>query len=148
MSKRLFAFAAAFLAAALPALAQTNPTGTLSGKIVDSQGLAVPGASVTAQSPVLQGLRSAVTSANGDFIIPFLPPGDYEVSVELSGFATTKHTARIAIGQTATAGISSDSRPRDIPPSSATQSQSTSAVRSSQLARRSVLTSGTQPMSP
>jgi len=102
MSKRLFAFAVALVAAALPALAQTNPTGTLSGKVVDAQGLAVPGATVTAQSPVLQGVRSAVTSANGDFIVPFLPPGDYEVSVELGGFATAKHAARVAIGQTAT----------------------------------------------
>src|SRR6185436_11471100 len=34
--------------------AQTIPTATISGKVVDQQGLAVPGATVTAQSTVLQ----------------------------------------------------------------------------------------------
>ena len=102
MSKRLFALAGAPLLFALPVFAQTNPTGTLSGKITDAQGLPVPGATVSAQSVVLQGVRTAVTSTNGDYIVPFLPPGDYSVGVELSGFAPVKHTARIAIGQTAT----------------------------------------------
>ncbi len=102
MSKRLIAIAGALLLMALPAFSQTNPTGTLSGKITDAQGLPVPGATVSAHSVVLQGVRTAVTSSNGDYIVPFLPPGDYSVGVELAGFAPAKHSARIAIGQTAT----------------------------------------------
>jgi hypothetical protein len=87
---------------ALPAFPQTNPTGTVSGKVEDQQGLALPGAVVTAQSSVLQGSRTATSSANGDYILPFLPPGDYTVVVELSGFATVRHQARVTIGQTTT----------------------------------------------
>jgi len=102
MSKRLFALAGVMLLMALPAFPQTNPTGTLSGKVTDTQGLAVPGALVSAQSPVLQGTRTATSSPNGDYIVPFLPPGDYTVTVEMGGFGTAKHSARIAIGQTAT----------------------------------------------
>jgi hypothetical protein len=102
MLKRLFVLSGALALLALPAFPQTNPTGTISGKILDQQGLAVPGAVVSVESPVLQGTRSATTSTNGDYIIPFLPPGDYTVSVEMSGFGTVKEPARVVIGQTIT----------------------------------------------
>ena len=42
--------------------------------------------------PALQGTRTATTSANGDYIFPFLPPGDYTVTYELAGFKTVKQT--------------------------------------------------------
>lgn len=96
MSKRLFAAAGALALAALPAFSQTNPTGTISGRVVDPQGLALPGVGVTAQSSTLQGSRTATTSANGDYILAFLPPGDYTVTFELASFATVKETVRLA----------------------------------------------------
>ena len=74
------------------ARAQGNPTGTISGHVADPDGLAVPGATIIVASPVLQGVRTAVTSANGDYIIPFLPAGDYDVTFELQGFQTVKRT--------------------------------------------------------
>src|SRR5881392_1263037 len=86
----LSALWALLLASAAGAAAQGNPTGTISGHVADPDGLAVPGATVTATSPALQGVRTAVTSANGDYIIPFLPAGDYEVTFELQGFKTVK----------------------------------------------------------
>ncbi len=76
------------IAAVGSAAAQGNPTGTISGHVVDPSNLPVPGATVTVTSPVLQGVRTAVTSANGDYIIPFLPAGDYDVTFELAGFQT------------------------------------------------------------
>ncbi|MEP0775731.1 MAG: TonB-dependent receptor [Acidobacteriota bacterium] len=84
---------------ALPALAQM-PTGTASGRVVDNTGQALPGVTVTARSPFLQGERTTVTSANGDFIFPFLPPGDYTITFELAGFQTVEATVRISAGQT------------------------------------------------
>jgi hypothetical protein len=101
--KRLAAFAAALLLTALPAFSQTNPTGTISGKVVDQQGLPLPGVAVTATSPALQGSRSATTSANGDYILPFLPSGQYTVTYELSGFATVKRTERVSLDSAVTA---------------------------------------------
>src|SRR5260221_270991 len=83
---------------ALPAFPQTNPTGTISGKVVDQQGLAVPGVTVKAQAATLQGSRSTTTSPNGDYIFPFLPTGDYLVTFELAGFGTVKQSVRIAVG--------------------------------------------------
>lgn len=88
------------IALAAVAAAQGNPTGAISGQVVDPDNLPLPGVTVTAAAPVLQGTRSAVTSANGDYMIPFLPPGDYTVTFELEGFTTLKRTVRIEIDAT------------------------------------------------
>ncbi len=75
-----------------PAFGQGNPTGTLSGHVTDQDNAPLPGVMVTAASPVLQGVRTTVTSANGDYILPFLPAGDYTVTFSLQGFGTVKQT--------------------------------------------------------
>src|SRR5262245_49473498 len=95
-----FLVPALILAIAAVAAAQGNPTGTISGRVVDPGGLAVPGAVVTVASPVLQGTRTATTSANGDYIIPFLPAGDYTVTFELQGFQTLKRTVTLTMAET------------------------------------------------
>jgi outer membrane receptor for ferrienterochelin and colicin len=90
------------LALAAPAAAQTTPTGTVTGKVVDPEGLVLPGVTVTVSSSALQGTRTAVSSANGDYIIPFLPAGDYKIAFELSGFAAQEKAVRIQVAETAT----------------------------------------------
>src|SRR5688572_18508393 len=101
MKTRHLLIAAALTLLAPAALSgQTNPTGTLSGRVVDEQKLPVPGVTVTAQSPALQGVRTAVTTGNGDFVMAFLPPAEYTVTFELSGFATIRRTERVRIGET------------------------------------------------
>ena len=87
-------------AAAPQAAAQGNPTGTIRGTVVDPDGLPLPGVTVTVASPALQGTRDAVTSAHGDFIVPFLPPGEYTVTFALEGFAPQKQTVTVAIAET------------------------------------------------
>jgi outer membrane receptor for ferrienterochelin and colicin len=82
------------------ARAQGNPTGTIRGEVVDATGLALPGVTVTVTSPALQGARTATTSANGDFIIPFLPPGEYLAVFELSSFQTTRQNVGVAMAET------------------------------------------------
>src|SRR5262245_48073806 len=96
MRMKLVPLLAIILLAAVPLWAQTVPTGTISGKVVDSDGLATPGVTVTAESPALQGSRTVNSSANGDYIIPFLPAGDYTVTFTLTGFKTVKQTARVS----------------------------------------------------
>ena len=49
--------------------AAQSTTGTVSGRVVDGDALPVPGATVTATSPNLQGSRETVTSENGDYIL-------------------------------------------------------------------------------
>ena len=88
----------AVLAGAAPLAAQ-NTTGSVSGRISDSGGLPVPGATITVESPNLQGVRTTVSSANGDYIFPHLPPGPYTITVELSGFASVKQARDVAVSQ-------------------------------------------------
>jgi outer membrane receptor protein involved in Fe transport len=89
------------LVVALPALAQ-SPTGTISGRVTDQSGGVMPGVTVTATSVVLQGSRTTVTAENGDYLIPLLPPGDYTVMFEISGFQTVRRTVGLAGTQTVT----------------------------------------------
>ena len=69
------------------AMAQ-NPTGTLKGTVTDDSAAGLPGVTVTATSPNLQGARTTMTSGNGGYKLAFLPPGEYKVTYELEGFAT------------------------------------------------------------
>ena len=84
--------------AALPALAQ-NPTATLAGHVSDGR-LALPGVAVTVTSPFLQGTRGTTSNADGDYILKFLPPGDYQVKFELQGFQTIDTTVKLTAAQT------------------------------------------------
>jgi len=89
--------AVVLVAVATMAFAQGNPTGTILGRVVDPNGLALPGVTVTASASVLQGVRTVVTSDQGDYIIPFLPAGEYTLAFELSGFAPYKQTVTLRL---------------------------------------------------
>ena len=82
------------------AFAQGVQTGTIRGVVRDAQGLAVPGVTVTATSPALQGPRVVVTDTTGGYTFPSLPPGIYNVKFELSGFATVDQQSTVALGLT------------------------------------------------
>lgn len=84
----------------LPASAQGTLTGTISGQVVDPAGLVLPGVSVTISSPRLQGVRSVVTTAHGDYIFPFLPSGEYTITFELAGFKPLKTTLDLKLSET------------------------------------------------
>ena len=73
-----------------------STTGTIRGRVVDAQNLALPGVTVNVSSPNLQGVRTVVTSDSGEYIVAQLPPGAYTVAFELSGFATATKTASVS----------------------------------------------------
>jgi hypothetical protein len=86
------------VAVGAPAMAQET-TGSVSGLIVDAQGLAVPGATVTITGP--QGARTVVSDTAGRFTVPFLTPGTYTVRSELQGFKPIeRRDVNIRLGQT------------------------------------------------
>jgi outer membrane receptor protein involved in Fe transport len=85
---------------ALPVLSQGIPTGTLTGRVTTSNGEGLPGVVVEVTSPSLQGSRSATTSENGDYIIPLLPPGEYQVKSTLEGFVAPERNLKISAAQT------------------------------------------------
>src|SRR4030095_4331419 len=72
------------------------PTGTISGRVTDSSGGVLPGVTVKATSPNLQGPRVVVPASFGDYVIPLLPAGAYKVTFELSGFQTVIQEVDVA----------------------------------------------------
>ena len=108
MTKRLnwviwIALAAALLT--VPQAFAQIPTATLTGRVsADGEGL--PGVRITAESDALQGTRTAYTGANGDYKIPFLPPGVYTITSELDGFTTTATERKLSAAQTTTVDFS------------------------------------------
>ena len=74
-----------FLGVAAGAAAQT--TGGIVGRVSDDGGGSLPGVTVEATSPALQGTRTAVTDRTGSYRLTLLPPGEYTVSFTLEGFA-------------------------------------------------------------
>ena len=75
------------LGAAAPVLAQQT-TGNITGRIVDAQGAAIPGVTVTGKSAQTGFVRTDVSDGEGIYRLTALPVGAYEVNAELSGFAT------------------------------------------------------------
>ncbi|MGB7622279.1 MAG: TonB-dependent receptor [Terriglobia bacterium] len=81
-------FAAGFaMSLAVPAYAQVA-TGDINGRITDTSNAVVPGASITVSNLSTGFSRSTVSSETGEFAITLLPPGTYELKVEMKGFAT------------------------------------------------------------
>jgi len=71
----------------LPALAGAQVLyGSLVGNVIDSTGLAVPGATVTITQAETNQSREATTSDTGAYTFPNLAPGTYQVEVALAGF--------------------------------------------------------------
>ncbi len=78
--------------------AQDTTTGSLDGRVVDSQGLPIPGATITVASA--QGTQSFVTDSDGRFIAPALTPGPYTIRAELSGFRPLEQqNVQVRLGQ-------------------------------------------------
>ena len=88
-SGRAFGLLFLVLAAAPPAFAQIDQ-GRLTGTVSDPQNAILPGVTVTARSPSLQGSRTVVTETDGKYSIAALPSGEYELTFELSGFSAFK----------------------------------------------------------
>ena len=81
------------------------PTGTISGRVTDSSGGVLPGVTVTASSPNLQGTRETVTSGSGDYVLALLPPGSYSLEFMLAGFQTGKTELKVASTEVVTFDI-------------------------------------------
>jgi outer membrane receptor protein involved in Fe transport len=80
------------------ASAQDTTTGSIAGRIVDTQHLPVPGATVTVVSP--QGPKTFTTDSDGRFFAAFLTPGSYDIKADLSGFRPVEqHAINVRLGQ-------------------------------------------------
>jgi hypothetical protein len=58
----------------------------LSGSVVDQSGAVLPGATITASGTQTGVTRVVTTDERGRYVLLALPPGSYEIKVELQGF--------------------------------------------------------------
>jgi hypothetical protein len=94
---RLVVVCLLFLFTASVALAQVSGTTSQLSGIVTADGHPVPGVTVTATSPALQGVRTAQTGEAGGYVFPALPPGQYSVTFELEGMQKLTKKTSIAL---------------------------------------------------
>lgn len=103
MMKRIGVLTVALLlCSALAALGQEEATtGSIEGRVVDPQGLPVPGATVTITSA--QGTRTFITDTDGRFLAPFLTPATYTARIDLQGFRPVEQqNIQVRLGQRVT----------------------------------------------
>src|SRR5262245_25970227 len=92
--------------AACPLFAQQT-TGTVAGRVIDPQGVAVPGAKITATNKTTGLSRTDVSDGQGLYRLSALPVGTYDVVTELAGFTTIENTdLAINVSETSTLNFS------------------------------------------
>lgn len=78
-----------FLSSGLPLfLSASEITGSIKGKVTDTEGYPLPGAFIYVDSPVLQDIQTYITKDTGKIKFQNLPPGKYKITVEMPGFKT------------------------------------------------------------
>ena len=79
------------LTLAVAAHAQVT-TGTIFGRVADTTGAVLPGATVTVTNEGTNAVKTTVTSAEGEFTVAFLPVGTYTITITLESFKTHTET--------------------------------------------------------
>ncbi len=80
------------VAALSPAMLLAQSTASVSGKVTDPSGSAVPGARVTVVNAVTRFERSVESTAAGTFLVSNIPFHSYEVKIEKAGFVPSNQT--------------------------------------------------------
>jgi len=85
--KRFIAVTVLFLSTAVLVHGQEY-RGTILGRVSDAQDATIPGALVTIKNTATSVTTTVKTNEAGDYYVPFLIPGPYELKVEHAGFKT------------------------------------------------------------
>jgi outer membrane receptor protein involved in Fe transport len=98
--------ASAGLATLAPIASAQTTMATVRGKIVDTQGAVLPGVAVTAHGLDTNLTRSVTTGEQGEYFLPNLPAGRYELTAALDGFVTAKRELLVlTVGQEVTIDV-------------------------------------------
>ena len=99
---RVLLLIALIAAAAAPPVSARAQQASITGRVVDSSHAALPGATVVVTN-LATGIRTTVTTnGEGYYSLPLLPPGQYAIAVELTGFRSqTKSGVTLDVQQTA-----------------------------------------------
>ncbi len=89
---RIAALAAATVVLFAPLAPAQTLYGSIVGTVVDSSGAAVPGATVTATNTGTNLKIDTVSGSEGGYTFRNLPPGTYDLSVNMQGFRELRQT--------------------------------------------------------
>jgi hypothetical protein len=88
-----------FVATAMPVRAQESLThASVTGRVLDPSGAAVPHVAVTAIQPATNQRYAVHTDAQGRFRIPFLSIGQYRITAQSTGFSETSQEIELSVG--------------------------------------------------
>ena len=77
---------------------ETINNASAGGRVTDSSGSPVPGASVTARHIETNLSSTAITDGDGRFRFPYLKPGSYEIRIRASGFGDRLRSVTLTVG--------------------------------------------------
>lgn len=80
-------------------------TGTIAGTVRLADGEPLPGVTVSARSDVLPQARTTVTTQTGEYVLPLLPPGLYQLTFALEGMDTQTRPVQLLLEQRATVDV-------------------------------------------
>jgi outer membrane receptor protein involved in Fe transport len=75
-------------------------TGSITGAAIDPNGANISGAAVTAKNIATNLTRTIQTNASGYYVIPALPPGQYQISASAAGFEVSTANVTLLLEQT------------------------------------------------
>ncbi len=85
----------------LPIRAQSF-RGSIRGTVTDPSGAVIVGAKINVKSSATGFTRDVISLADGSFVVPELPAGEYTVSVSSPGFTTFADKAIVRVGEETT----------------------------------------------
>src|SRR5262245_16651806 len=89
LSNRLFLAATLVLISSEIVMAQT---AQITGRITDNSGAIIQGAAVKVTNLDSGIQRDVASDADGFYTVPLLPPGNYRITAELTGFKTVNRS--------------------------------------------------------
>jgi hypothetical protein len=93
----------AFIVLTSTAVAFGQTGSTFNGQVLDQGGAVLPGVTVTVTNVSTGVVRTTVTNERGQYSVPGLEPGTYNVATELAGFApAARNDVRLTINATIT----------------------------------------------
>ncbi|MCZ2155468.1 MAG: TonB-dependent receptor [Bryobacterales bacterium] len=96
----------ALLCGIMPTAVAQETRGQILGRVTDQSGAVIVGASVKAVNTATNVMTSGRTNESGDFLLPFLLPGVYKVTVEMPGFRDyVRSGIQLSIAERATLNV-------------------------------------------
>ncbi len=95
---KFFVFVLLACLVALPGALAAQTSADIVGRVTDTSGGVLPGATITLENTATKDVRTAISSETGDYLFTLLPIGPYTVRIELSGFQSQNAKVTLTSG--------------------------------------------------